>query len=74
VVARVLLWSLSDSMTNLDEVREKLPPVPEGDLWIANEASERFGLISFADDPPDLRSVRDLIGRDPDAFEEFDVW
>jgi hypothetical protein len=73
VIARLLLWSLFDSKTTLDELREHLPPLPDGDVWISNEAADRFGLISFADDLPDLGRVRELIGRDPDVFEEFDV-
>jgi hypothetical protein len=41
---------------------------------VSNEASERFGLVSFADEPvADLAQVRDLIGRDPDVAEEFEV-
>ena len=73
MIARLLLWSLFDSKTTLDELRQHLPPLPDGDVWISNEAADRFGLISFADELPDLGSVRDLIGRDPEVFEEFDV-
>jgi hypothetical protein len=73
VIARLLLWSLFDSKTTLDELRQHLPALPEGDVWISNEAADRFGLISFADELPDLSRVRELIGRDPEVFEEFDV-
>lgn len=73
MVARLLLWSLADSKTTLAELRERLPELPDGDVWISDEATERFGLISFSDDPPDLAEVRELIGKDPELGEEFDV-
>ena len=73
MIARLLLWSLFDSKTTLDELRQHLPPLADGDAWISNEAADRFGLISFADELPDLGRVRELIGRDPEVFEEFDV-
>jgi hypothetical protein len=73
LIARILIWSLFESKTTLDELREKLPELPAGDLWISNDAADRFGLISFADALPELGEVRALIGRDPDVYEEFDV-
>jgi hypothetical protein len=73
VVARILIWNLFDSKTTLEEVREHLPLLPEGDLWIANEALDRFGLISFGDELPDLGEVQELIGDEPAIAEEFDV-
>jgi hypothetical protein len=47
--------------------------LPEGDVWISNEVTERFGLVSFSDPLPDLAEVRELIGKDPELGEEFDV-
>jgi hypothetical protein len=73
VIARILIWSLFDSKTTLDELREKLPELRDGDVWISNDAADRFGLISFSGELPDLADVRALIGRDPEVFEEFDV-
>jgi hypothetical protein len=73
VIARILIWNLFESKTTLEELQEQLPEVPDGDVWIANPAQDRFGLISFGDDPPDLRRVRDLIGNDAQVAEEFDV-
>jgi hypothetical protein len=73
VLVRLVLWNLADSKTTLDELRERLPDLPEGDVWIFNETAERFGLISFSDPPPDLSSVRELIGTDPALGEEFDA-
>jgi hypothetical protein len=73
VIARILIWDLFDSKTTLEEVRANVPALPEGDMWIANEAQDRFGIISFADELPDLGSVRDLTGEDAQVAEEFDV-
>jgi hypothetical protein len=73
VIARILIWNLFESKTTLEELREQLPDLPDGDVWIANPVQDRFGLISFADDLPDLRRVRDLIGEDAQIAEEFDV-
>jgi len=73
VIARVLIWSLYDSKTTLDELREHLPELPASDRWISNEAQERLGLISFGTELPDLGEVPRLIGSEPDVAEEFDV-
>jgi len=47
--------------------------LPEGDVWIANEAQDRFGLISYGDELPDLGAVPELIGNKPSIAEEFDL-
>ena len=74
MIVRIFLWSLANSKTTLDELREQLPALESGDTWISNEASERFGLITFSSDVPSgLSRIRELIGRDPDVGEEFDV-
>ena len=73
MIARILIWNLFDSKTTLDELREHLPSLPEGDTWISNEAQDRFGLISFGDRLPDLGEVPELIGDEPAVAEEFDV-
>ena len=72
-VVRILIWNLADSKTTLEEVREQLPPIGDGDVWIANDVQDRFGLVSFADELPDLGRVRELIGGEPEVYEEFDV-
>ena len=72
MIVRLLLWNIGDSRTSLDELRTQLPAVETG-TWISNEGAERFGLIVFGDALPDLGPVQELIGRPPDAAEEFDV-
>jgi hypothetical protein len=71
-VVRILIWNLADSKTTLEEVREQLPPAGDRDLWIANDAQERLGLVSTADELPDLQPLHDLIGKEPEVAEEFD--
>jgi hypothetical protein len=75
VTVRLLLWSLADSKTTLAELRAKLPELPEGDHWISDPAGERFGLITFseADDAAAAAEARDLIGKDPEVGEEFEL-
>jgi hypothetical protein len=73
VIARILIWNLFDSKTTLEELREHLPSLPDGDVWITNEAQDRFGLISYGDSLPDLGEVPELIGDKPAVAEEFDV-
>jgi hypothetical protein len=72
-VARVLIWNLADSKTTLEEVREQLPTRRANDVWIANDAQERLGLISLSEELPNLESLRELIGKDPEVAEEYDV-
>jgi hypothetical protein len=73
VIARILIWNVFDSKTTLEELREHLPTLPEGDYWIANEAQDRFGVISFGEQLPNLGGVPALIGEEPVVAEEFDV-
>jgi hypothetical protein len=73
VTVRLLLWNIGDSMTNLDELRAKLPVLPEGDHWISDPAGERFGLISFSEDDEPVATARELIGKDPEVGEEFEL-
>ena len=74
MIARVLVWSLFDSKTTVDELRLQLPELAAPSAWIWNDASERFGLIVVGEELPiGLDHVRDLIGREPDAYEEFDL-
>ena len=72
MIVRLLLWNLADSMTSLDELRARLPALEEPSTWLVNDAAERFGVVAFGDEPPDLEAVRALIGRDPDVAEEFE--
>jgi hypothetical protein len=60
-------------MTTLDELRAKLPDLPQGDTWISDAVGERFGLISFSEDDEPVATARELIGKDPEIGEEFQL-
>jgi hypothetical protein len=70
---RLLLWSLADSKTTLEELRAKLPALPDGDAWISDELGERFGLISYSGEDGPAAEARELIGKDPEVGEEFEL-
>jgi hypothetical protein len=70
---RLLIWNVADSMTTLDELRAKLPDAPEGDHWISDPIGERFGLISLSEDDEPIAKARELIGKDPEVGEEFEL-
>jgi hypothetical protein len=73
VIVRILIWSLFDTKTTIDELRGSLPELDPPSAWIWNEASERFGLVAFGDElPPEIAESQELIGREPDVYEEFD--
>ena len=74
MIVRLLLWNLADSMTTLEELRTRLPDDPNR-TWISDEVSERFGVIERWDGEPEdfPQEIRDLIGKDPDIGEQFDV-
>ena len=74
MIVRLLLWSLADSKTSLDERRAHLAPDPNRS-WISDENTERFGVIERWDGEPEPfpAGLRDLIGKDPDIAEEFDI-
>ena len=73
MTVRLLLWNLADSMTTLEELRAKLPDLPEGDHWISDPATERFGLVAFSGSLSSVGKVRELIGKDPEIGEEFEL-
>jgi hypothetical protein len=82
VIVRLVLWSLADSKTTLAELRHHLGDKPDPGLrfraWISDEATERFGAVELWDsaDEADLglpSGLRDLIGKDPEIGETFDV-
>jgi len=72
-VVRLLIWNVVESQTTIDELRESLPELVPPSDWIWNEASERFGVIVYGDDLPEsIGWAQDLVGDEPDVYEEFD--
>src|SRR5829696_7186626 len=88
MVVRIVLWSLADSKTTLEELRRHLRDESVGDFaeveglrfkaWISDAAGERWGAFSLfesrqAADQAMPGRARELIGKEPDLFEEFDL-
>ena len=73
MIVRLLIWDAFESRTTIDELRERLPELASPDRWIWNEASDRFGAVVFGEDLPEaIGWAQDLIGAEPDVYEEFD--
>jgi hypothetical protein len=85
---RLVLWNLADSKATIAELRRYLRdesvdafeevPGLRFKAWISDEATERWGAVYLWESPEaadqDLPSrARDLIGKEPDLVEEFDV-
>lgn len=88
MVVRLVLWSLADSKTTIAELRrylrdesvEEFEQVPglRFKAWVSDETTERWGAIyvweSAEAAQQELPSrARELIGKEPDVGEEFDV-
>ena len=88
MLLRLVLWNLADSKTTIEELRRYLRdesvdafedvPGLRFKAWISDEVSERWGAVylweSREDAEQELPSrAPELIGKDPDIGEEFDV-
>ena len=88
MLLRLVLWSLADSKTSVAELRRYLADEAvdrfadvEGlrfKAWISDEATERWGAIYVWESAEAAQQelpgrARELIGKDPDIGEEFDV-
>ena len=88
MIVRLVLWSLADSKTTIAELRRYLRdesvdafedvPGLRFKAWIADETTERWGAIYLWESREAAEQelptrARDLIGKDPDIGEEFDL-
>jgi hypothetical protein len=88
VLVRLVLWNLADSQTTIGELRrylrdESVDAFEEVEglrfkAWISDEATERWGAVYVWESREAARQelpsrARQLIGKDPDIGEEFDV-
>ena len=84
MIVRLVLWNLADSKTTPAELRQHPGAVPEEAPglrfrgWISDETTERFGAIELweaaeAAEEEIPRRVRELIGKDPEVGDTFDV-
>jgi hypothetical protein len=73
MVVRLLIWNVAESRTTIDELRESLPELESPSRWILNEVTERFGVLVFEEEQPEAVAwAQDLVGDQPDVYEEFD--
>jgi hypothetical protein len=88
VIVRLVLWNLADSKTTIQELRRYLVDESvdqfedvEGlrfKVWISDEATDRWGAVYVWESVEAARQdlpgrARELIGKEPDIVEEFDV-
>jgi putative monooxygenase ydhR len=88
VIVRLALWSLADADLSVADLRrylaeESVPAFAEVPglrlkLWVSDEHTERWGAVYLfesreAADQPMPSRVRELVGKDPDLVEEFDL-
>jgi Putative mono-oxygenase ydhR len=88
VIARFVLWNLADSKTTIEELRRYLRdesvdtfvdvPGLRFKTWISDEATERWGAIYLFESIEAAEQelpgrARELIGKDPEVAEFFDV-
>src|SRR5881396_2916556 len=88
MVLRLVLWNLADSKTNIGELRRYLRdeavdafgeiPGLRFKAWVSDEATERWGAVYLfesaeAAQQPLPSRARELIGKEPDLVEEFDL-
>jgi hypothetical protein len=88
MILRLVIWNLADSKTTIEELRrylreesvDQFEEVPglRFKAWFSDEATERWGAVYLweteeAAQQPLPSRARELIGKDPDIGEEFDV-
>ena len=88
MLLRLVIWSLSDSKTTIEELRRYLRdesvdafedvPGLRFKAWFSDKATERWGADYIwesreAADQKLPSRARELIGKEPDIGEEFDI-
>ena len=88
MLVRFVLWNLADSKTTIEELRrylrdesvDQFEEVPglRFKAWVSDEATERWGAVYLWESAEAAQQelpsrARELIGKEPDVGEEFDV-
>jgi len=88
VIVRLVLWNLADADLSVADLRrylreESVPAFAEVSglrlkLWVSDEHTDRWGAVYLfesreAADAPVPSRVSELVGKDPDLVEEFDL-
>lgn len=88
MLVRLVLWNLAESPATIGELRRYLAdeavdafeevPGLRLKLWLSDEVTERWGALYLWESAEAAQQTlpsraRELIGRDPDVYEEFDL-
>jgi len=88
MLLRFVLWNLADSKTNIGELRRYLQDESVDQFaevsglrfkaWVSDETTDRWGAVYLWESAEAARQelpsrARELIGKDPDIAEQFDV-
>ena len=88
MIVRLVLWNLADADLSVADLRrylreESVPAFAEVSglrlkLWVSDEHTDRWGAVYLfesreAADAPVPSRVSELVGKDPDLVEEFDL-
>jgi hypothetical protein len=88
VILRLVIWNLAESKTTIEELRRYLRdesvdvfedvPGLRFKAWFSDETTDRWGAVYLWESQEAAAQVvpskaRELIGKDPDIGEEFDV-
>jgi hypothetical protein len=88
MILKLVLWNLADSETTIEELRrylreesvDRFEEVPglRFKAWISDEATDRWGAVYLWESEAAAHQsvpsrARELIGKEPDIGEEFDV-
>ena len=88
MIVRLVLWSLADSKTTIAELRRYLRDESvhafeqvrglRFKAWISDEATDRWGAVYLWESREALDQelpsrARELIGKEPDLVDEFDL-
>ena len=80
MIVRIVLWRLDERTPPVEELRDRideLEPLGAPSAFLVNEGAEQIGmlLVTEEDDPspPQVEALRDLVGREPDLYEEYEA-
>ena len=88
MILRLVIWNLADSKTTIEELRRYLREESVDQFeevaglrfkaWFSDEATERWGAVYLWETEEAARQplpsrARELIGKEPDIGEEFDL-
>ncbi|HEY6584551.1 MAG TPA: hypothetical protein VIZ29_06875 [Gaiellaceae bacterium] len=88
MILRLVIWNLADSKTTIEELRRYLREESVDQFeevaglrfkaWFSDEATERWGAVYLWETEEAARQplpsrARELIGKEPDVGEEFDL-